>query len=313
MNTSKHSLKIVVGLLVYNGADYIEETIESILSQTLTDFQLVIGDNRSTDLTEQICRQYARQDERILYVLHPENLGASGNHNALFEHADAPYFKWASHDDLIHPEYLEKCIKLLDTSPSIGVAHSRSYVINEESIRIDNLDGEVRLSHAHPSERFWRLLWGGYLPEVHGVMRTDLVKKTKLFRGFPGDDRSFLVDMLLQADVGYVEDYLFSRRDHMSAFCSLTGWQERQSFFNPKAKRSPHLNGLVKLREYLGDIYRYPMSWSEKLACIQMLALWGYHRGIESATGSGEIFGQRLREEFSLAATSSSSTSSTLN
>jgi len=292
--------KVVVGLLVYNGENYISETIGSVLSQTLVDFRLIIGDNQSTDSTEEICRKYAEQDARILYQRHPENLGASGNHNVLFQTGDAPYFKWASHDDLLHPEFLEKCVEVLDGDSSIGVAHSRSHIIDEMGTLAGNLDFEVRLNHPRPSERFSRLLWAGYLPEVHGVMRSSLIKNTKLFRGFAGDDRSFLAEMLLQGDVGYVEDYLFSRRDHPDAFCRVEGDKARQSFYNPKSKRSPKLIGVVKFKEYLADIYRHPISWTEKRRCGQMLAKWGMHRGVESLTGLGEVFGQRMREEFSV-------------
>lgn len=293
--------KVVIGLLIYNGAEYVAETLDSILNQTFTNFKVIIGDNQSTDSTEDICRYYADKDGRISYIRHPENLGASGNHNALFQPGEAPYFKWASHDDLIQPEYLEKCIKILDENPSIGVVHSRSYTIDEKGNQLGNLDFEVRLNHSQPSQRFWRLLWGGYLPEVHGVMRSSLIRNTQLFRGFPGDDRSFLADMILQADVGYVEEYLFSRRDHSDAYCRLQDWQARQNFFNPKAKQSQNLTGLIKFKEYLSDIYRYPMPWSEKLACVQMLAKWGFHRGLESVTGSGEVFGRQRRQDFSLA------------
>ncbi|WP_204153803.1 glycosyltransferase family 2 protein [Leptolyngbya sp. CCY15150] len=292
--------QVVVGLLVYNGEKYLAETIESILAQTLTDFTLVIGDNASTDSTEEICRRYAAQDRRIVYQRHPENVGASGNHNLVFQPGDAPYFKWASHDDLLAPDYLRQCIELLEDNPSVGVAHCRSYQIDEEGHLLGNLDYEVRLTSSSPSQRLWRMLWAGYLPEVHGVMRSHLVKKTKLFRGFPGDDRSFLSEMLMQSDVGYVEDYLFSRRDHADSFCRIADQTSRQSFYNPKAKRSARMVGLIKLREYVLDVLRHPMSAAERLACLKIVVEWGIRRGLEMVTNSGEKFGQQLREEFSL-------------
>ena len=73
MNTPKVS----IGMPVYNGAPFIREAIESLLSQTFTDFELVISDNASTDRTEAICREYAEKNQRIRYVRQSENRGAT--------------------------------------------------------------------------------------------------------------------------------------------------------------------------------------------------------------------------------------------
>jgi len=298
MSLANHP-KVIVGLLVYNGENYLAETVESILSQTFEDFRLLIADNASTDRTEQICREYVNQDSRVVYHRHAENIGASGNHNFLFQPGESPYFKWASHDDPLGPNYLRQCVELLDQNPAFGVAHTRSYRIDGDGKIFGTLDHEVRLNSLRPSQRFWRLLWAGYLPEVHGVMRSDLIKKTKLYQGFAGDDRSFLAEMLLQTDVGYVEDYQFFRRDHASCFCNITDEQQRQYFYNPKRKASSKQIGLIKLKGYLSAIQRYPMPLSEKIACLKSLLEWGLRRGVEVASGSGEQFGEKLRQEFS--------------
>jgi cellulose synthase/poly-beta-1,6-N-acetylglucosamine synthase-like glycosyltransferase len=64
---------------VYNGENYLAETVDSILAQTFADFELVISDNASTDATEAICRAYAARDRRIRYVRNPSNIGAARN------------------------------------------------------------------------------------------------------------------------------------------------------------------------------------------------------------------------------------------
>lgn len=53
---------VSIGMPVYNGADVIEQAIESVLSQSFRDFELIISDNASTDRTEEICRRYAAED-----------------------------------------------------------------------------------------------------------------------------------------------------------------------------------------------------------------------------------------------------------
>ena len=70
---------VSVGLPVYNGESFLEQTIESVLGQTFTDLELIISDNASTDDTEKICRRFAERDSRIRYYRNPDNLGAARN------------------------------------------------------------------------------------------------------------------------------------------------------------------------------------------------------------------------------------------
>ena len=73
---------IAVGLPVYNGDNYLEEAVSSILAQNFTDFELVIRDNASSDGTERICRHFEKVDERVRYIRDQDNIGAAPNLNA---------------------------------------------------------------------------------------------------------------------------------------------------------------------------------------------------------------------------------------
>ena len=108
---------VTVGMPVRNGQSVIEEALESVLNQTMTDFELVIADNASTDETESICRKYVRSDSRVRYHRHDRNLGAAQNFNFTFAQCRGPYFKWMAHDDIIAPTYLERCLKCFEHGP----------------------------------------------------------------------------------------------------------------------------------------------------------------------------------------------------
>src|SRR6266699_7264296 len=75
--------RLRIGLPVYNGEDYLAESLEALLGQTYEDFELIISDNASTDGTADICRRYAKQDSRIRYFRQSRNLGLARNHNCL--------------------------------------------------------------------------------------------------------------------------------------------------------------------------------------------------------------------------------------
>ena len=123
---------ISVGIPVYNGADYVAEAITSILGQTYQDFELLIQDNASTDQTEDICREFARAGARVSYVRNPENLGAVPNYNLVFERARGRYFKWAAHDDICAPTFLERCAAVLDAEPAVVLCSGQTRLINDD-------------------------------------------------------------------------------------------------------------------------------------------------------------------------------------
>ena len=114
--------KVTIGLPVFNGIDYISQAIESILSQTFADFELYISDNASDDGTAEICRDFARRDRRIRYLHQPHNVGAAENYNLLFALGTGPYFKWAAHDDILHPRFLDVAVGILECHPHVVVA-----------------------------------------------------------------------------------------------------------------------------------------------------------------------------------------------
>ena len=105
------SPKVSIGMPVYNAESFLKEAIDSILSQTFSDFQVIISDNASTDSTAAICQKYVDQDSRVKYFRNNVNLGVSRNYRAAFERtSETPYFKWAAYDDVLDPQYLEKCV-----------------------------------------------------------------------------------------------------------------------------------------------------------------------------------------------------------
>jgi glycosyltransferase involved in cell wall biosynthesis len=124
---------VSVGVPVYNGARYVARTLDSLLAQTLTDFELIITDNASTDATESICRDYAQRDSRIRYHRADTNLGVVRNFNWCVELARGEYFHWHAADDMAAPTLLEKCVAVLDADPSVVLAFARTMLIDEQA------------------------------------------------------------------------------------------------------------------------------------------------------------------------------------
>src|SRR3989304_6465989 len=110
---------VSVGLPVFNGNKYIEQAIDSILAQTYQNFELIISDNASNDRTQEICQAFVARDKRIKYFRNDKNLGAAPNFNNVFNLSSGKYFKWAAYDDLLAPDFLSRCIDVLESMPDV--------------------------------------------------------------------------------------------------------------------------------------------------------------------------------------------------
>jgi glycosyltransferase involved in cell wall biosynthesis len=296
--------KVVIGMPVYNGAAFVRESIESILAQSLTDLRLVIGDNASTDGTSDICREYAASDERVAHTRHAENLGAHPNYNYVYQPDGAPYFKWAGHDDVLEPTYLERCVELLDARPELAMAHTQTIKIFADDHPPHPWPLDMPLNAERPHDRLWRLLWVTNCQELFAVLRTRFVDRTELMGYHRGSDTNFLADLLLLGDVGYVDEYLFKRRMHPQSFTGggLPGARDHAHWFHSRAGKARSHPGLTRMRKHIASILSAPLDRRERLACLGVVVDWGVRRAFEEMTGRGdrrrqEIIARAQREQ----------------
>src|SRR6266567_2589360 len=133
-----------IGLFVFNGERFLGETLDSILNQTFTDFELIISDNASTDRTAEISQAYARRDSRIRYYRGEKNMGPGWNVRRVYELATGKYFKWAAADDLMEPDLLRRCVEVLESDPECVVAYARTMQVDENGTFIANYVMPVR-------------------------------------------------------------------------------------------------------------------------------------------------------------------------
>lgn len=210
-----------IGLAVYNGENYLAEAIESILKQTFEDLELIIGDNASTDRTEEICRACAAQDSRVRYLRHPRNIGANPNFNVLFKASSGEYFKWAAHDDVLHPDFLLKCIEALDRDPSVVLSYPRTVVVDEEGRPIKPGEARPRLASPKPRTRFIEALRDVATYPIFGVIRSEVLRKTTLLGPYPGSDRVLMCELSLYGPFHEVPEELFFNRDHPQRYSRL--------------------------------------------------------------------------------------------
>lgn len=122
--------KISVCIPVFNGKDFIEEAINSVLNQNFTDYELLIIDNHSTDNTVNIIKKF--NDTRIKLIINPENFGLIPNWNKALENAKGKYIKILPADDFIYQGCLLKQSEILDKdiNEEISMVCSRRNIID---------------------------------------------------------------------------------------------------------------------------------------------------------------------------------------
>jgi glycosyltransferase involved in cell wall biosynthesis len=268
--------RVSIGLPVFNGEDYLEEALDSILAQTYSDFELIISDNASTDRTEEICRAYAAKDERIWYFRNETNLGAAKNYNRVFELSSGEYFKWATHDDLCAPEYLERCVEILDREPDVVLCYPKTSIIDEHGGLVENYFDGFNLRSPKPHERFRDFLHApGLCNPIIGLIRTGILKRTPLIGSYPDADRVLLGELALLGRFYEVPEHLFFRREHPQRSARANpNFDERAAWFDPARKGQIQLPRWRWFIEYLLAIKRVRLGWYEELLCYVQMGRW---------------------------------------
>ena len=100
--------KVSVVVAVYNAEKYFRQCIDSILSQTFTDFELVLVDDRSPDNCPQMCDEYAKQDERIKVIHHETNKGSVVTYKDGVEYSSGDYIQFVDSDDWVEKDMIER-------------------------------------------------------------------------------------------------------------------------------------------------------------------------------------------------------------
>ncbi len=273
--------RVSLGMPVYNGEAYLTDALRSILDQDFEGFELVVSDNGSTDATEALCRDAAGRDPRVRYHREPENRGASWNFNRVVELSVGEYFKWASHDDLLAPAYLRTCVSVIDDGPpSLAIAYPLTMLIDENGtpVRVCEDPFDIRLPRPH--ERLRAMLrTSGLRNVVFGLMRSRVLRSTRLLLPFNSSDVLLLSELSLRGEFWNVPEPLFLRRVHegMSRRANLTP-RDVARWFDP-TRRGDYFPWTRLFVEHVRSIRQAPLTADERNRALAVLVQeWPWKR-----------------------------------
>ncbi|WP_371504479.1 glycosyltransferase family 2 protein [Nitrosopumilus adriaticus] len=228
MSKKNENPLVTVGIPVFNGEKFLERRIESILSQNYKEFKILISDNASNDSTQEICKKFVNQDNRISYHRQEKNLGYVTNFNYLINNANGKYFVIAGVDDLWEPDFLEKNVSVLENNENIvGSIGDVDYIGNfqkpKSSKFITNLkknmrkqDIDIQEKHVIKAsgkfddkvDRYLRFNQGSF---VYGLYRTSEIKKNIITSPVAAWDLVFILNILKFGDLHVVDKILLHK------------------------------------------------------------------------------------------------------
>ena len=270
----KNNPVLTIGLPVFNGENYLAETIESLLNQTFSDYELLIADNASTDSTLDIIERYAREDPRIRLMKSDDNRGAAWNFNRVFHECRSEYFKWAAHDDLYAPEFLARCINELDADDNAVLAFAGTEFIDSGGAYSRRYAFPMDVNEASKRDLFRFYACGGHIVhEIFGVIRRSALDGTPLIGGYVGSDLILLGRLALAGRFIQVPEVLFYHREHPGR--STVATRDNHGFTNwyDASKSGKYIAPRWRrIWESLKSPFCYRMSLGERMGHIYDVA-----------------------------------------
>lgn len=238
MDVSQSTPLVSVVLPVYNGSAYLRESIDSILSQTYANIELIIINDGSKDKSEEICLSY--KDIRIKYVFQA-NIGLAGTLNSGLKLCNGKYIARQDQDDISYKERFAKQVDFLEKNDSIILLGTRANIISETTAKFK--------AHNHatnPAVLKFDLLFNN--PFVHSTImfRKNSIEKIGYYNTEKSiyEDYEFWSRFSLVGDVANLPNILLDYRHHEKGLSKDKTYFKEDAIFNISLQNIKNLMGV---------------------------------------------------------------------
>ena len=264
---------------IRNGERFLPRLLGALLGQEFVNFEIVISDNASSDRTQEICEEFARQDSRIRYYRNAENIGLNANFNRVLELAKGKYVRWIGWDDWIEPDYARKCIEVLESRPDIvGVTTYQDFIDEDGSRDYVEYTGE-RLDSPHAHKRYARMIWFmmhdyRYIDPVYTMMHRETLLKTGGHKPVLCADQVLAVEMSVLGAFAHIPECL-SHRGKMAFTSGMTREQLLLQNYHTQYDLIKKQSFLDVVKAFWSPVNEFELSLIEKLLCLPAIAYYG--------------------------------------
>lgn len=265
---------VTIVLPVYNGERYLREAINSVMAQSLRDFELWVINDGSTDGSLRIIDSFT--DQRVVRMNNPRNLGTVLTQNNAFAKVTSPYIARMDQDDLWHPEKLELQVKLLESRPDVGVCGTAIH-------KFGDFNGICVFPEESDALKVG-LLFYCMMSHPSVVFRRSMLEKTgiKYNPEFAiADDYKMWIDVLQRSNIYNIQKPLVEYRQHAGQICRknkaeqevavrrLREEQLRLIYPNPSEEEMRfHLDRFVTLEPNSDDEVIKFVRWTNNLCSV---------------------------------------------
>ncbi|MFG1705599.1 glycosyltransferase family A protein [Nonomuraea sp. M3C6] len=148
---------VSIGLPTFNGGRQLEKAVLSVLAQDHQNLELIISDNASTDDTEEVCRDLAAADNRIVYHRQPENVGPVANFSTALRLAKGEFFRWVGDDDTLAPHCVSRSLEEFAKDDRLVLVTAQTSYTADGVTRTGRYEGTA-LNSDDPADRFAEML-----------------------------------------------------------------------------------------------------------------------------------------------------------
>jgi len=240
------SPKVTIIIPTYNQEKYLKEAIDSCLKQDYSNLEVIVGDDCSTDGTENMMKEYLKKHKKITYVKNKKNLGAGINSQYLLDnYVKSKYAMILNHDDyLIKENYISKAVKFFKENPNLSFVWANCKRKNEltgqcsyTNFKINPITKGIDYFLNYETHQY---------PHITGSLTTifdfEKLKTTKFgYEKTKSKDLFLYLNLMLVGDVGFIDDCVAVYRIHNKSI----------SFNMPKEYDLSTIQELEKLKEYI--------------------------------------------------------------
>lgn len=204
--------KVSIILPTFNGEKFIKESIESILNQSFSGWELIIVNDGSTDNTPNIIRDYALKDSRITVLSNEINKKLPASLNIGFENAKGDYYTWTSDDNIYKKNAIETMVKYLDNNPDTDL------VSFNEDIVLENGKFEQTLNDLCPNRNTLQLTKCCNIGACF-MYRKETAQKVGEYdeEMFCAEDYDYWCRIALKGKIQYCNENLYTYRKHKNS------------------------------------------------------------------------------------------------
>ena len=220
---------VSIGMCVYNEERFISQALDSLLSQTFRDFEIIIVDNASEDATERICQDYISRDNRIRYFRNATNVGGAKSGKLALAKSSGKYFMWAGGHDSWHPDYISECFGVLESDPRVVLCYAQVVVIDHNGNQQQLIEDAIDTRSLDAFNRCRATIWGlSRIPicdPINGLIKSDSLRRAGL-RNVWGPDNLILIELSLNGAMAQVRKPLYYRRTNRDPAKDVALWTE---------------------------------------------------------------------------------------